>query len=73
MSIYAISQIESLERQVKRMEGLHGKDDPYVQDLKAQLAGMKREAERKAKGETSENPVQFHVGVRNPHDRGTGL
>jgi hypothetical protein len=66
MSTHAISQIEAVERRAKRMEELHGKDDPYAQDLRAQLAGMKREAERKAKGDHSENPVQFQVGVRNP-------
>lgn len=52
--------IESLERQIKRLESLHGSDDPFVKRLKEQLRALK------ANGEKSTQDVYLMQAVPPP-------
>jgi len=54
------SQIDLLKTDIARLEAKHGPDDPYVKDLRQQLASMESQAEKKH----SPNPVTLHVGLR---------
>jgi hypothetical protein len=57
------SQIELLQEKVDRLTAKNGADDPFVKDLRQQLASMKSRAAKRAAGLHSPNPVTFSVGM----------